>query len=207
MFSNTHRPDWSDYLMTRKAFAIALISAATAVGMAACSSETTGDSVPDGPITTVADAPVRPFDSSGLIAQVQRRNVTAIVETVRARGGNDDDILAALIAGKAETEWLSGGSNGTPGDLQDIYGWWFRYNLAVDSTDAVVAATHSFMDVAATVTGNENDPVAYSLAVQRADPRRYDEKYHFPGEGPTAEAAYVEALPIAQAALTELSNQ
>ncbi|QSE72464.1 hypothetical protein [Rhodococcus sp. PSBB049] len=193
--------------MIRKSIATAMITAAAAVGTAGCSGETPGDSPSVGPITSVADVPAGPFDDSGLIAQVQRRNVTAIVETVRMRGGDDDDILAALIAGKAETEWLSGSSNGAPGDLQDIYGWWFRYNLAVDSTEAVVAATHSFMDVATTVTGNKNDPVAHSLAVQHADPRRYDEKYHFPREGAAAEAAYREALPSAQAALEELANE
>ncbi|MBC2592466.1 hypothetical protein [Rhodococcus aetherivorans] len=193
--------------MTCKTLAIALIIAAAALGTAGCSGESPGDNTPVGPITSATDVPTGPFDDSGLIGQVQRRNVTAIVETVRMRGGDDHDALAALIAGKAETEWLSGGSNGAPGDLQDIYGWWFRYNLAVDSTDAVVAATHSFMDVATTVTGNKNDPVAYSLAVQHADPRRYDEKYHFPREGATAEAAYRQALPSAQAALEELANE
>lgn len=64
-------------------------------------------------------------------------------------------------------------------DIRDIYGWRFGYNIAADSTDAVKAATNTFMDNAATITVSADDPAAYALAVQTADPRGYNEKEHF----------------------------
>jgi hypothetical protein len=89
-------------------------------------------------------------------------------------------------------------------DIRDIYGWRLKYNLPADSTDVVKAATNTFMDNAATVTISADDPVAYALAVQYADPRGYNEKEHFYKKGETAAGEYPIALPKAQAAYAEL---
>ncbi|WP_241962104.1 hypothetical protein [Rhodococcus opacus] len=89
-------------------------------------------------------------------------------------------------------------------DIRDIYGWRFGYNIAADSTDAVKAATNTFMDNAATITVSADDPAVYALAVQTADPRGYNETEHFYKKGETAAAEYAVALPKAQAAYAEL---
>lgn len=91
-------------------------------------------------------------------------------------------------------------------DIRDIYGWRLFYNLPADSADVVRAATNTFMDNAATVTISADDPVAYALAVQYADPRGYNEKEHFYKKGETAAGEYPASLPKAQAAYEELRD-
>jgi len=122
---------------------------------------------------------------------------------VEARHGKPDQALAALLAAEAETGWRSGLSMAPPETgIRDVYGWRFGYNIAADSTDAVKAATNTFMDNAITVSAD--DPAAYALAVQLADPRGYNEKEHFYKKGETAATEYAAALPKAQAAYAEL---
>ncbi|QHE73712.1 hypothetical protein GFS60_07376 (plasmid) [Rhodococcus sp. WAY2] len=62
------------------------------------------------------------------------------------------------------------------------------------------------MDNAATITVSADDPAAYALAVQTADPRGYNEKEHFYKKGETAATEYAVALPKAQAAYAELRD-
>lgn len=90
--------------------------------------------------------------------------------------------------------------------IRDVYGWRFAYNIGADSTDAVRAATQTFMQNAAAVTIKPNDPVAYALAVQHADPRGYNQKEHFYKFGETAAGQYPKALEKAQAAYDELRD-
>nr|WP_271209423.1 hypothetical protein [Rhodococcus wratislaviensis]GLK33958.1 hypothetical protein GCM10017611_08010 [Rhodococcus wratislaviensis] len=190
--------------MTRKNVAAALITAVLAVGLTACSSDESTTATPTSVPTTTADAsPFGAEANSDLIAKIHRDNATAIVETVEARHGNPDQALAALLAAEAETGWRSGLSMAPPATgIRDVYGWRFGYNIAADSTDAVKAATNTFMDNAITVSAD--DPAAYALAVQLADPRGYNEKEHFYKKGETAATEYAAALPKAQAAYAEL---
>ncbi|RYE38446.1 MAG: hypothetical protein EOP24_46985 [Hyphomicrobiales bacterium] len=192
--------------MTRKNVAAVLITAVLAVGLTACSSDASTTAAPTSVPTTTADAsPFGAEANSDLIAKIHRDNATAIVETVEARSGTPDHALAALLAAEAETGWRSGLSMAPPATgIRDIYGWRFGYNIAADSTDAVKAATNTFMDNAATVTVSADDPAAYALAVQHADPRGYNEKEHFYKKGETAATEYAAALPKAQAAYAEL---
>ncbi|WP_368679942.1 hypothetical protein R1X32_00945 (plasmid) [Rhodococcus opacus] len=190
--------------MTRKNVAAALITAVLAVGLTACSNDESTTATPTSVPTTTADAsPFGAEANSDLIAKIHRDNATAIVETVEARHGNPDQALAALLAAEAETGWRSGLSMAPPATgIRDVYGWRFGYNIAADSTDAVKAATNTFMDNAIAVSAD--DPAAYALAVQLADPRGYNEKEHFYKKGETAATEYAAALPKAQAAYAEL---
>jgi hypothetical protein len=190
--------------VTRKNVAAALITAVLAVGLTACSNDESTTATPTSVPTTTADAsPFGAEANSDLIAKIHRDNATAIVETVEARRGNPDQALAALLAAEAETGWRSGLSMAPPATgIRDIYGWRFGYNIAADSTDAVKAATNTFMDNAVTVS--VDDPAAYALAVQHADPRGYNEREHFYKKGETAATEYAAALPKAQAAYAEL---
>lgn len=190
--------------MTRKNVAAALITAVLAVGLTACSNDESTTATPTSVPTTTADAsPFGAEANSDLIAKIHRDNATAIVETVEARRGNPAQALAALLAAEAETGWRSGLSMAPPATgIRDIYGWRFGYNIAADSTDAVKAATNTFMDNAVTVS--VDDPAAYALAVQHADPRGYNEREHFYKKGETAATEYAAALPKAQAAYAEL---
>lgn len=111
------------------------------------------------------------------------------------------------MSSEAETGWQSGLRMSPPAtDIRDIYGWRLFYNLPADSADVVRAATNTFMDNAATVTISADDPVAYALAVQYADPRGYNEKEHFYKKGETAAGEYPASLPKAQAAYEELRD-
>ncbi|MGV9862600.1 hypothetical protein [Rhodococcus koreensis] len=194
--------------MIRKNVAAALITAVLAVVLTACSGEdeATAPLIPDtttGPTTTVSPFGVDSLSELG--AKIHRDNATAIVETVEARRGTPGQALAAILAAEAETGWRSGLSMAPPATgIRDIYGWRLKYNLPADSAEVVVAATHTFMDNAATVTVSADDPAAYALAAQHADPRGYNEKEHFYKKGETPAGEYAAALPKAQAAYAEL---
>lgn len=187
--------------MTRKSIATAVAFAALAVGLTACGSA----SEPPTPSVsaTTTTAPASPFDADDFIGDKQRFYAKQIIDTVEQRGGTPNQVLAALVAGKAEADWMAGGGN-----KFDIYGWEHRLQYgASDSNTATPAATNNFMDVAATVPVDDNDPVAYALAVQRADPRGYDEKKHFRyKKGATAAGEYATALPAAKIAYAELRS-
>ncbi|MFD9664355.1 hypothetical protein ACFWAY_22455 [Rhodococcus sp. NPDC059968] len=191
--------------MTRKNVAAVLIPAFLAVVLTACSSD-------ESTTTTPASAPivsttVSVFGTDEFIANRLRRSSTTIVETVEERGGTPEQAIAALVSSEAETGWQSGLRMSPPAtDIRDIYGWRLKYNLPADSAEVVVAATNTFMDNAATatVTASADDPAAYALAVQQADPRGYNEKEHFYKKGETAATEYGAALPKAQAAYAEL---
>lgn len=188
--------------MSPRVASIAFAAITIVVAIGGCSSGT-GTTTTSAPNTTETQTPVSPFDDSDLIAQYQRSYATTIIETVHAGGGGENLILAALVAGKAETDWMTGVSSGR-GEVRDIYGWTNvnRYGAA-DSGDAVIGATNNFLKVAATVSVDDRDPVVYALAVQRADPRGYDEKDHFRHEE-AADEEYARALPAARTALDEL---
>lgn len=194
--------------MNRKSIAAALITAALAVGLTACSSddEPTAALIPD--TTSAPRTTVSPFGTdsiSELGVKIERDNATTIVETVEQRGGTPEQALAALLAAEAETGWSSGNRMAPPAtDIRDIFGWRLSYNLPADSAEVVRAATNTFMDNAATVTVSADDPAAYALAVQHTDPRGYNEKEHFYKKGETAATEYPAALPKAQAAYAEL---
>ncbi|PQP21178.1 hypothetical protein C5613_26855 [Rhodococcus opacus] len=191
--------------MTRKSITAALLTATLAVVLTACGRDESPTTAPSVPSTTAAPSPFGAEANSALITKIHRDNATAIVETVEARSGSPDQALAALLAAEAETGWRSGLSMAPPSvDIRDIYGWRFGYNIAADSTDAVKAATNTFMDNAATITVSADDPAVYALAVQTADPRGYNETEHFYKKGETAAAEYAVALPKAQAAYAEL---
>ncbi|WP_458682506.1 hypothetical protein [Prescottella equi] len=194
--------------MNRQSIATAVVLAALAVGLTACGSDDapTASLIPDttsAPVTTVS-----PFGAgydNELLTEIHRTNATAIVETVEQRGGTPQQAIAALLATEAETGWRSGLPMSSPAtDIRDIFGWRLSYNLPADSAEVVSAATNTFMDNTATVTVSADDPAAYALAVQHANPRGYNEKEHFYKKGETAASEYPAALPKALAAYTEL---
>jgi hypothetical protein len=194
-----------------KNLVIALITAALAVGLVSCGSdEPTAPAPTVAPSTTAAPAAVSVFgeDSTGILFKIHQRNAVAIIETVEERGGTPEQAVAALLAGQAETGWRSGLSLPSPSTaIADIYGWRFAYNIGADSTDAVRVATYTFMDNAAGVDVDPGDPVAYALAVQRADTREYVEDKRFYKNGETATSEYAKAQPIAESAYTELRGE
>ncbi|MDV6297076.1 hypothetical protein OCS65_29660 (plasmid) [Rhodococcus aetherivorans] len=194
--------------MKPKNLVVALIIAALAVGVVSCGSDEPTTPAPTVPLsTTAAPAAVSVFgeDSTDILFRIHQRNAVAIVETVEERGGTPEQAVAALLAGQAETGWRSGLSLPAPtAAIADIYGWRFAYNIGADSTDAVRAATDTFMDNTAGVDVDPGDPVAYALAVQRADTRQYVEDKRFYTNGETAASEYARAQPIAEAAYTEL---
>ena len=196
--------------MKPKNLVVALINATLAVGVVSCGSdELTGPAPTVAPSSTAAPATVSVFgeDSTDILFKIHRRNAVAIVETVEERGGTPGQAVAALLASQAETGWRSGLSLPAPATaIADIYGWRFTYNIGADSTDAVRAATDRFMDNAAGVHVDPGDPVAYALAVQRADTREYLEDKRFYTNGETAASEYAKAQPIAEAAYAELRN-
>ncbi|EME19374.1 hypothetical protein [Rhodococcus triatomae] len=198
--------------MTRTSIAAALITAALAVGLTACSSDSEPTAEPTNPSTsTPTPSPTKsPFGAdaiSDLGVKIERDNATTILETVEQRGGTPQQAIAALLAAKAETIWTSGLRMAPPATgIRDIFGWRLSYNLPADSAEVVQAATNTFMDNAATVTVNEDDSVAYALAVQYADPRGYNEKEHFSSKGETAAGKYSASLSEAQAAYAELRS-
>lgn len=193
--------------MKPKALTIALITAAAlAVGLASCSSDEPSAPATEAPSTTAAEV-TSAFgeDSSDLAFKINKQNAIAIVEAVEERGGLPEQAVAALLAGHAETGWTSGLSLPAPATgIADIYGWRFSYNIGADSTDAVRAATYTFMDNAAGVAVDPSDPVAYALAVQEADERGYVEDQRFYKNDETAASEYAAALPVAKAAYAEL---
>lgn len=194
--------------MYRKSVIAALITAGLAVGLSSCSSDDSPPATRSHATTSASTTTVSPFGAeavSDLGVKIERDNAAAVVEAVELRGGTPDQALAALLASEAETGWTSGLSMAAPAtDIRDVFGWRFRYNIAADSTDAVRAATDTFMDNSATISINAADPVAYALAVQHADPRGYNEKEHFYKNGETSNSEYTAALPKAQAAYAEL---
>lgn len=191
--------------MQRKPIAAALIIAALSLGLAACGSDEQAPTEPSSAAPTTATESVFGPDPTDVLSKLHRDNATAIVEAVEQRGGTADQAVAALLAAEAETGWRSGLSMAPPStDIRDIYGWRFSYNVAADSNAAVTAATDTFMDSAAAVPTGAADPVVYALAVQREDPRGYDESEHFYKSGETAQGEYAAALTTAQAAYTEL---
>ncbi|MGW0022165.1 hypothetical protein ACWDUD_27960 [Rhodococcus sp. NPDC003382] len=185
--------------MNRKSVA-ALITATLAVGLAGCSSHDSR-TVPsiDAAISTTSTSP---FDSDDFTGDKQRFYAKQIIDAAERHGATVNQVLAALVAAKAESGWIAGGGN-----KYDIFGWEHRLQYgASDSNTAAPLATDNFIDVAATITIDESDPVSYALAVQHADPRGYDEEEHFPKKGETAAAEYATALPYAQAAYEELRD-
>jgi hypothetical protein len=191
-----------------KNLSVALITTALAVGLVSCGSdEPTSPAPTTSPSTTATPAAVSVFgeDTTDLVYKINKQNATAIVEAVEERGGTPEQAVAALTAGQAETGWTSGLSLPAPATaIADIYGWRFAYNIGADSTEAVRAATYTFMDNAAGVDVDPGNPVAYALAVQRADTREYAEDKRFYTNGETAASEYTKAQPIAEAAYTEL---
>ena len=189
--------------MTHKTVAAALITAVLAVGLTACSRDASTTAAPtSAPIATTT---VSVFGTDEFIANRLLSSSRAIVETVEERGDTREQAIAALVSSEAETGWQSGLRMSPPAtDIRDIFGWRLAYNLPADSAEIVVAATNTFMDNAATVMVSTDDPAAYALAVQLADPRGYNEKEHFYKKGETAATEYAAALPKAQAAYAEL---
>ena len=164
--------------MTRKTVAAALITAVLAVGLTACSRDESTTATPTS--APIAPTTVSVFGTDEFIANRLLNSSRAIVETVEERGGTREQAIAALVSSEAETGWQSGLRMSPPAtDVRDIFGWRLAYNLPADSAEIVVAATNTFMDNAATVTVSADDPAAYALAVQLADPRGYNEKEHF----------------------------
>ncbi|MCE4267207.1 hypothetical protein [Rhodococcus globerulus] len=194
--------------MYRRSVIAALITAGLAVGLSSCGSDDPPPATRSPATTSAPTTTVSPFGAeaiSDLGVKIERDNAAAVVEVVELRGGTPEQALAALLASEAETGWTSGLSMAAPAtDIRDVFGWRFRYNIAADSTDAVRAATDTFMDNASTISTNAADAVAYALAVQHADPRGYNEKEHFYKNGETSNSEYTAALPKAQAAYAEL---
>lgn len=194
--------------MHRKAIVAVLISAAAAlsVSLSACSSDE--QAAPDSPSSSATLTTQSAFgtDATDVVSKLHRDNATAIIETVEQRGGSSDQAVAALLSAEAETGWRSGLSMAPPStDIRDIFGWRYSYSAAADSTEAVVDATNTFMDNTIRVTSNATaDSPAYALAVQRADPRGYNDAEHFYKSGETPESEYTAALPRAQAAFSQL---
>ncbi|MCD2114311.1 MULTISPECIES: hypothetical protein [Rhodococcus] len=197
--------------MKPKNLVVTLITAALAVGVVSCGRDEPAAPTPTvSPSTSAAPTAVSVFgeDTTDLVYKINKQNATAIVEAVEERGGTPEQAVAALLAGQAETGWTSGLSLPAPATaIADIYGWRFAYNIGADSTDAVHVATDMFMDNAAGVDVDPGDPVAYALAVQRADTREYVEDERFYTNGETATSEYAKAQPIAEAAYTELRGK
>ena len=197
--------------MKPKNLVVALTTAALAVGLVSCGSDEPAAPAPTvAPSATAAPAAVSVFgeDSTDILFRIHQRNAVAIVETVEERGGTPEQAVAALLAGQAETGWRAGVSLPAPATaIADIYGWRFSYNIGADSTDAVRAATYTFMNNAAGVDVDPGESVAYALAVQQADTRQYVEDKRFYTNGETAASEYAKAQPIAESAYTELRGE
>lgn len=193
---------------TSSKLSIALAAAVLAAGLASCASTDPAGPPPSSTTTsTAAPAATSVFgdDRSDIGFRIHEQNARAIIETVEERGGTPEQAIAALLAAQAETGWRSGLPLPAPStDIRDIYGWRFSYNIGADGVDAVRIATYRFMDSAAAVTVDPADPVAYALAVQRADTREYVEQEHFYKRGQTAASEYASARPLAEAAYAEL---
>ncbi|KSZ56130.1 hypothetical protein Z045_24650 [Rhodococcus pyridinivorans KG-16] len=196
--------------MKPKNLVVALITAALAAGLVSCGSDERAAPAPTvAPSTIATPATVSVFgeDTTNLVYKINKQNATTIVEAVEERGGTPAQAVAALLAGQAETGWTSGLSLPAPATaIADIYGWRFAYNIGADSTEAVRAATYTFMDNAAGLDVDPGNPVTYALAVQQADTRKYIEDKRFYKNGETATSEYAKAQPIAEAAYAELRN-
>ena len=86
--------------MTRTSIAAALITAALAVGLTACSSDDEATSAPTStPTTSTSTAPTESaFGTDEFIADRLRTSTSAIVETVEQRGGTPQQAIAALVS-------------------------------------------------------------------------------------------------------------
>lgn len=189
--------------MNRTRIVAALLALGLTTGLAACGNtpEQAADSAPAA--TTATTATVSPFGTDDFTIKRKRGMVEEVITTAEERGATPDQIVAVLVAGKAETNWRSGLPTLTGSNIRDAYGWNFTHDAGADSGKAMALATDRFFDVADTVELDASDPVAYALAVQRADPRGYQEDQHFQ-EGETAEMEYAAALESARAAYAEL---
>lgn len=154
-----------------------------------------------------------PFDDVPVIRDTQVATVTRIAETVRARGGDEVAVLAALTASSAESDWRSGREKNPPPngtDYRDVFGWpILDPTVGVTSIDAVVVGTNSFMDAASAVRPATTDPTDYAVAVQLGNPRGYDIEAHFPRReaSESVDSLYADAAPKAESAMQYLVDE
>ena len=190
---------------------IVVAAASLGAGLTACAADNVvNDASPQS--ETPSAAPQMPAIDVNDNVDVRRYyTVESIVRIVTARGGDETMVLGALAAAEAESGWYAGNSGGGPGMTRtvDVFGWQSSYPGGAESNQATEAAVQHFMDVAATVPPEtHNDPVAFAVAVQFADPRGYDPgKRVFSRAGTnrgSVATEYTASLPKAAAALQQV---
>ncbi|MCE4265355.1 hypothetical protein [Rhodococcus globerulus] len=190
---------------------IVVAAASLGAGLTACADDNVVSDASPQSETTSAALQVPAIDVNDNVDARRYYTVESIVRIVTGRGGDKTMALGALAAAEAESGWYAGNSGGGPGMTRtvDVFGWQSSYPGGAESGQATEAAVQHFMDVAATVPPEtRNDPVAFAVAVQFADPRGYD-----PGKRVFSRAStnrdgiateYSASLPKAAAALQQV---
>lgn len=181
----------------------AVVASVALLGLSACNSSGEENAVetssPVSTSTTPAPAMKSPFADS-FYGEKREKVVRGLVETVKARGGDETVVRAALIASYAESQWTPGIASDSTGPA-NIFGFPDSYVYGPESVDAGIVAVEEFMDRAAVIPVDGQDPVSYALAVQRADP--LFEKTYRTGTNP--EVSYPNSTPAVEAAIAELN--
>lgn len=194
-----------------RSIGIVVVAASLGTGLTACGDDNVVSGTSPQSETTSAAPQIPAIDVNDNVDVRRYYTVESIVRIVTARGGDETMSLGALAAAEAESGWYAGNSGGGPGMTRtvDVFGWQSSYPGGAESGQATEAAVQHFMDVAATVPPEtRNDPVAFAVAVQFADPRGYD-----PGKRVFSRASagrdtvvteYTASLPKAAAALRQV---
>jgi hypothetical protein len=190
---------------------IVVAAASLGAGLTACADDNVVNDASPQSETTSATPQIPAIDVNDNVDVRRYYTVESIVRIVTGRGGDETMALGALAAAEAESGWYAGNSGGGPGMTRtvDVFGWQSSYPGGAESNQATEAAVQQFMDVAATVPPEtRDDPVAFAVAVQFADPRGYD-----PGKRVFSRAStgrdtvvteYTASLPKAAAALQQV---
>lgn len=190
---------------------IVVAAASLGAGLTACAAANVVNDASPQSETTSAAPQMPAIDVNDNVDVRRYYTVESIVRIVTGRGGDKTMVLGALAAAEAESGWYAGNSGGGPGMTRtvDVFGWQSSYPGGAESNQATEAAVQHFMDVAATVPPDtHNDPVAFAVAVQFADPRGYDPSKRVFSRASTGRdtvvTEYTASLPKAAAALQQV---
>jgi hypothetical protein len=187
-----------------------------AVMLAACSTDTADEPAITPSTTSGEQTTLDPFDSSGIGRTWQQEVVTTIIDVGQSRADVDDaDIVAALTASYAESEWsirLTG---------RNLLGWSTpSIEDPVDSPNSnpeIVRALNGLYDRISAIDDHDSDISAKALKAQVSDTTKrvgYYTDRLCDGESKRtklctpdlAEATYREALTKAEAAYSQLGR-
>ncbi|MDF3311723.1 hypothetical protein P3H15_42845 [Rhodococcus sp. T2V] len=193
--------------------------ALTAAVITGCSSNNDNDSTPQQPPATTTQT-LDLFDTSD---DRQRDAVTRIIDIGHDRGEQDDAILAALTASRAEARWWIA----LDGTSYDLFGWNQRFgNKPRHSPETVIAIIHRFYQLGrdSGIDPTKDGPVEYAVSIQTTDRRIVDnsgeESDYYQdrtskefqrdrssrlGTEDEVRNEYAEALPYARAAFDQFS--